>query len=524
MDPVQWAAHDPDPATRAEVLGWLETGSPQLVDRFSGPLLFGTAGIRGPVGAGESAMNIATVTRTTAGLADWLGPGTRVVLGCDARHGSADFRQVSAEVLSAAGIGVLLLPAQLPTPLTAFALRHLGADAAVMITASHNPAGDNGYKVYDRSGSQIIPPADVEIAAAIEAVGWADEVPRSTDNIEQVDVTEDYLARAVALIDTPATDPPIVVTALHGVGGEVLVEALSRAGFHDVHPVVEQHRPDPDFPTVAFPNPEEPGALDLAYATADRVGARLILAVDPDADRCSVAVPENGGWRRLSGDEVGTLLGWDIAARTERGVLASSIVSSRLLGRIAAHHGLEHATTLTGFKWIARVPGLVYGYEEALGYCTDPQAVADKDGITACLRVAELASRVDLVELLAEVAGHFGWYLTAPLTLRTTQAPELLAGLVAAPPTVLGGSQVTQVVDLSAGHEGLPPTSGLLLGTEADDRIIIRPSGTEPKLKCYLEVISESRVAGQERLEVLLAELAELLRPRRGEAPVPSSG
>ncbi|MCS5479283.1 phospho-sugar mutase [Corynebacterium sp. YIM 101645] len=524
MDPAQWAAHDPDPATRAEVLGWLAEESPQLVDRFVGPLLFGTAGIRGPVGAGESAMNIATVTRTTAGLAAWLGPGTRVVLGCDARHGSADFRQVTAEVLSAAGIRVLLLPAQLPTPVTAFALRHLGADAAVMITASHNPAGDNGYKVYDCSGSQIIPPADMRIAAAIEAVGWADEVPRSTDNIEQVDVLEEYLTRAATLVDAPVHDLPIVVTALHGVGGGVLAEALARAGFRDVHPVVEQHRPDPDFPTVRFPNPEEPGALDLAYATADRVGARLILAVDPDADRCSVAVPGESGWRRLSGDEVGALLGWEIAARTERGVLASSIVSSRLLGRIAAHHGLAHETTLTGFKWIARVPGLVYGYEEALGYCTDPRAVADKDGITACLRVAELASRANLEDLLAEIAGHFGWYLTAPLTLRTTQAPELLARLVAAPPTVIGAAPVTRVVDLSAGYGGLPPTSGLLLATEADDRVIIRPSGTEPKLKCYLEVINDSRAAGQERLEVLRAELAELLRPRPGEEPAPSSG
>jgi phosphomannomutase len=524
MDPAQWVAHDPDPVTRAEVLDWLKGDSPQLVDRFAGPLLFGTAGIRGPVGAGESAMNIATVTRTTAGLAAWLGPGARVVLGCDARHGSAEFRQTAAEVLSGAGIRVLLLPAQLPTPLTAFALRHLAADAAVMITASHNPAGDNGYKVYDRSGSQIIPPADVEITAAIEAVGWADEVPRSTGHIEEVDVLEAYLTRAASLVDAPVDDLPIVVTALHGVGGEVLVEALSRAGFRHVHPVAEQHRPDPDFPTVEFPNPEEPGALDLAYATAETTGARLVLAVDPDADRCSVAVPQEGGWRQLSGDEVGALLGWDIASRTEEGVLACSIVSSRLLGRIAAHHGLGFETTLTGFKWIARVPGLVYGYEEALGYCTDPQVVADKDGITACLRVAELASRVDLAELLAEIAGHFGWYLTAPLTLRTTGAPALLARLVAQPPAAFGGSPVTGVVDLSAGHAGLPPTSGLLLATEAGDRVIIRPSGTEPKLKCYLEVIAQDRHEGQTRLAGLLGELAEVLRPRPGEAPVPSSG
>ena len=494
MNPAEWAAHDPDPVTRAEVLRWIAERSPKLAERFAGPLSFGTAGLRGPVGGGQTAMNVATVTRTTAGLAAWLGPGTRVVVGCDARHGSAMFRQVTAEVLSAAGVEVLLLPPQLPTPVTAFAVRHLQADAGVMVTASHNPAADNGYKVYDRTGTQIIPPADAEIAAAIDAVGWADEVPRSTGRIREVDVLEDYLARAVPLVDAPSSPPHVVVTALHGVGGGVLLEALRRAGFDRVTPVAEQHDPDPDFPTVDFPNPEEPGTLDLACATADRVGAGLILALDPDADRCAVAVPDAGGWRQLTGDEVGALLGWDIASRADGGVLACSIVSSRLLGRIAAHHGLGFETTLTGFKWIARVPGLIYGYEEALGYCTDPEFVGDKDGITACLRVAELASRVDLLDLLGQLGERFGHHLTRQVSFRTADPAAALAQL--------------------EGFAELPGTPGRILRTPEGDRVIVRPSGTEPKLKCYLEAVAPTRKEAEERLGRLLRYV-----PTAGPAP-----
>ena len=493
VDPAQWAAHDPDPVTRAEVRRWLGEGSPLLAERFAGPLTFGTAGLRGPVGAGESAMNVATVTRTTAGLAAWLGPGRRVVVGCDARHGSADFRRVAAEVLSAAGIEVLLLPPQLPTPVTAFAVRRLAADAGVMITASHNPPADNGYKVYDGTGTQIIPPADAEIAAAIAAAAWADEVPRGTGGVREVDVLDDYLARAVSLVGAPSSQPVIVTTAMHGVGGGVLAEALRRAGFGNVRPVAEQERPDPDFPTVAFPNPEEPGALDLAFAEAERVGADLILALDPDADRCAVAVPG----RQFTGDEVGALLGWDIASRAEEGVLACSVVSSRLLGRIAAHHGLGFETTLTGFKWIARVPGLIYGYEEALGYCTDPEFVGDKDGITACLRVAELASRVDLVELLEELGERFGHHLTRQVSLRMADPAAALEHF--------------------DGFGDLPGTPGRILFTPDGGRVIVRPSGTEPKLKCYLEAVAPTRAEARMRLERLLSHV-----PAAG--PAPSSG
>ncbi|WP_460490613.1 phospho-sugar mutase, partial [Corynebacterium nasicanis] len=392
----------------------------------------------------------------------------------DARHGSRAFYAVAAEVLSAAGIEVLALPPHLPTPVTAFAVRHLRADAGVMITASHNPATDNGYKVYDATGSQIIPPADSQIAALIDAADWADTIPRSRSLIREVTVVEEYLARAVSLIDAPSSQPVIVTTALHGVGGELLARALRAAGFQRVHPVSEQEQPDPDFPTVAFPNPEESGALDLAFAHAERVGADLILALDPDADRCAVAVPG----RQFTGDEIGAILGWEVASRTESGVLACSNVSSRLLRKIAAHHGLDCVETPTGFKWIARVPDLIFGYEEALGYCVDPEAVADKDGITACLRVAEVASRSNLETRLDELGELFGYHLTSQVAVR-----------VAAPQ---GEMRVSE---------------------RGPDRIIVRPSGTEPKIKYYFEAVAPTRAEAQERLTAL-----------RAAAPAPSSG
>ncbi|MDO5671087.1 MAG: phospho-sugar mutase [Corynebacterium sp.] len=467
MNPAEWAAHDPDRVTRAQVQRWLEADDPRLRERFAGPLTFGTAGLRGPIGAGETAMNVATVTRATAGLAAWLGAGKRVVLGCDARHGSAAFRDATAEVLSAAGIEVLALPPQLPTPLTAFAVRHFAADAGVMITASHNPATDNGYKVYDASGSQIIPPSDSEIALLIDAAGWADEIPRSRSLIREVDVREEYLARAVSLIDAPASQPVIVTTAMHGVGGAVLAEALRRAGFENVHPVVKQAHPDPDFPTVAFPNPEEDGALDLAFALAEQIGADLILALDPDADRCAVAMPG----RQFTGDEIGAILGWDAASRASGGTLACSNVSSRLLGKIAAHHGLVFEETPTGFKWIARVPNLIFGYEEALGYCVDPQWVADKDGITACLKVAEVASRSSLETLLEELGERFGYHLTKQVAVRVAE-----------------------------------PAGEMRVRENGPDRVIVRPSGTEPKIKYYYETIQPTRAQALDRLDQLLRE------------------
>ncbi|AKK11378.1 phospho-sugar mutase [Corynebacterium uterequi] len=518
-----WIAHDPDPATRDALTALLDEDSPELAEAMNGPLRFGTAGLRGVVGPGESRMNVATVTRATAGLAAWLTervPEPIVVVGCDARHGSKDFYDAACEVLSAAGCRVLALPPAHPTPLTSFAVRHYNADAGVMVTASHNPAPDNGYKVYlggrvvgsdDARGVQLIAPADAEISAAIDAAGYADEIARNRANIDEVDPREAYYERAVSLIDTAKRDIPVVFTAMHGVGGEMLGEALRRAGFTHVTPVAEQQQPDADFPTVAFPNPEEDGALDLAIATADQAGASVILALDPDADRCSVAIKQAGEWTQLSGDQVGGLLGEDAARRVDTGTLACSVVSSQLLRAIAQRHGLHFAQTLTGFKWIGRQEGLVYGYEEALGYCSDPAAVRDKDGITACLRVAELAARVGLPELLDEIGHTYGYHVTVPLTLRKqdiSQAVEALERFVAEPPTTLGGSEVVEFSDLGQGYEGLPPTPGRVLRTADGARVLIRPSGTEPKLKCYLEVIGTTYDAARERVEALKEELA----------------
>ena len=508
-----WAAHDPDPETAAYVLGLLEdpARAAELQSRFSGPLTFGTAGLRGEVGAGESRMNRAVVTRATYGLMDWLGRQVerpRVVIGCDARHGSSDFYTTAAEVISAAGGTALLLPPCLPTPVTAFAVRALHADAGIMITASHNPRTDNGYKVYlggrvatgVADGVQIVLPADAEIMACITQASPADQIPRDSLRVEKVDVLPEYLETAAR---NGVSDLRIILTAMHGVGGEVARQALNRAGFHDIHVVAEQFAPDPDFPTVAFPNPEEPGALDLAIALASDVDADLIFALDPDADRCAVAIPTgDGDWRQLSGDETGCLLGDYVAGSCgavagASGVLASSIVSSRLLGSIAAAHGLEHRTTLTGFKWIGQVPDLVFGYEEAIGYCCDPAHVRDKDGITAAVTMALLVAglRADgraIQDVLDSFAERFGLHATAPVTFRVEEVALISAAmrrLRSAAPAELAGSEVVSVIDLGEGYDGLPPADGLMLFTAANDRVIIRPSGTEPKLKCYLEVI-----------------------------------
>ncbi|WP_055121658.1 phospho-sugar mutase [Corynebacterium oculi] len=553
-----WRDHDPDPRTRAEIDALIARCDPELEQRFAGPLTFGTAGLRGRLGAGESRMNLATVIRASRGLGRWLsargereGWGTRprVAVGCDARHGSREFHRAAAEVLAAAGCEVLFLPEQLPTPVTAFAVRQLGCEAGVMVTASHNPPQDNGYKVYlggravptdAARGVQLISPDDREIAAAIEAAEPADEVPRFAPAEDEeseylVPVGEEIVAayvRAVldgaSISERPAPcDLPIVVTALHGVGGETLVRVLREAGFSAVTPVAEQQRPDPDFPTVAFPNPEEPGALDLAYATAEATGARLILALDPDADRCAVAIPAGGAdedsgtrWEQLSGDRVGALLGEEAArCAAGEGVLACSIVSSRLLERIARRHGLGFEPTLTGFKWIGRVPGLVFGYEEAIGYCPDPWAVRDKDGIAACLRVALLAARCeahgeDLREYGRRIDATYGVYLTRPLTVRMDspeQATAAVERFMSAPPDSLGGITVTATHDLGAGYRGLPATPGAVLFTQADDRVILRPSGTEPKLKCYVEVIAQDRAEAQARMAALLDDLEAAL-------------
>ncbi|MFC7406454.1 phospho-sugar mutase [Georgenia alba] len=576
-----WIEADPDEGTRAELTELLGRASGEgedaaaaradLEDRFAGPLEFGTAGLRGAVGAGPHRMNRAVVLRAAAGLCAYLtdliehvdtpgdehergtsgergaghidttGDGFRVVIGYDARYGSEAFARDTAAVVTAAGGRASLLPAAGPTPLLAFAVRHLDADAGVMVTASHNPPQDNGYKVYlggravtgAGQGAQIVPPHDVEIARRIDAAPRAVDVPTAEGwEVLGDEVREAYLQRVVALVPPRHTRAVrIVLTSLHGVGGPTLVTALERAGFTDVHVVPEQADPDPDFPTVDFPNPEEDGALDLALGLARSVDADLVLANDPDADRCSAAVPDptaDGGWRQLTGDEIGALLGDQAAAAAAfggRGVLASSVVSSRMLGRIAHGHGLQHRTTLTGFKWIARTDGLVFGYEEAIGYCVDPAAVRDKDGISAAVRlaylVAQLMDRGQTVPgALDELAERHGVHETAQIAVRVADLrliTDAMARLRSAPPTTLVGSDV-RTTDLAEGAADLPPTDGLVFETAAGDRVIVRPSGTEPKLKCYLEVVepagtdvSLARHAAGLRMARLRAEITDLL-------------
>ncbi|MDX3644261.1 phospho-sugar mutase [Streptomyces sp. MB09-02B] len=499
-----WLAEDPDPDTRAELGRLIDAAdTAELTTRFSGTLQFGTAGLRGELGAGPMRMNRSVVIRAAAGLAAYLNQqgatGGLVVIGYDARHKSAEFARDTAAVLTGAGLRAAVLPRPLPTPVLAFAIRHLGAVAGVEVTASHNPPRDNGYKVYLGDGSQIVPPADAGIAAEIDAVRSLDDVPRPDAGWDTLDdsVLDAYLARTDAVLapGSPRT-ARTVYTAMHGVGKDTLVAAFARAGFPEPVLVAEQADPDPDFPTVAFPNPEEPGAMDLAFAKARETDPDLIVANDPDADRCAVAVKDGADWRMLRGDEVGALLAAHLVARGARGTFAESIVSSSLLGRIAEKAGLPYEETLTGFKWIARVEGLRYGYEEALGYCVDPEGVRDKDGITAALLITELASQLKeegrtLLDLLDDLAVEHGLHATDQLSVRV-QDLSLIASamerLREQPPTALAGLPVTRAEDLTRGTDRLPPTDGLRYTLDGA-RVIVRPSGTEPKLKCYLEVV-----------------------------------
>ncbi len=498
-----WAGADPDAETRSELEALIAMGeSEELRDRFDGTLEFGTAGLRGALGAGPNRMNRVVVIRAAAGLAAYLRAngaidGDAVVIGYDARHNSEVFARDTAEVMTGAGLRALTLPQALPTPVLAFAIRDLGCVAGVMVTASHNPPQDNGYKVYLGDGSQIVPPADSAIAAAIEAVGTLASVPRG-DGGEVLgdDVVERYLAGVAALVGDGPRDLSTVYTPLHGVGNTAVLSVLERTGFSAPYVVPEQELPDPAFPTVAFPNPEEPGAMDLAMALAEERDVDLVVANDPDADRCAAAVRGPHGWQMLRGDEVGALLGLHLLRSGRTGVFANSIVSSSLLGKLATAHGQPHQETLTGFKWIARVEGLAYGYEEALGYCVDPDQVRDKDGVSALLLLCELAAAAKaqdrtLVDLLDEIAREHGLHATDQLSVRVTDLREIAAAMARlrdTPPTTLGGLPVERTDDLSLGSADLPPTDGLRYQMPGA-RIIVRPSGTEPKLKCYLEVV-----------------------------------
>jgi phosphomannomutase len=536
-----WAAEDPDPATRTEleqIIADVEAGADaaDLADRFSGTLEFGTAGLRGAVGAGPNRMNRVVVIRAAAGLAAYLteqdarGP---VVVGYDARHRSDDFARDTAEVMSGAGFKVWLMPRPLPTPLLAFAIRELGCVAGVMVTASHNPPQDNGYKVYLGDGSQIVPPADAAIAAKIDAVGPLTMVPRGAGGtVLGEHIVDRYLDTVAELAEDGPRDLNLVYTPLHGVGGAPVLQVLETAGFSAPRVVEQQEQPDPDFPTVPFPNPEEKGAMDLAMALAEQHGADLVVANDPDADRCAAAVPtrstKGGGWRMLRGDEVGALLAHHLMTRGRTGTWATSIVSSTLLGKMAAAEGQPYVETLTGFKWIGRVEGLAFGYEEALGYCCDPDHVKDKDGISALLLLCELAARAKaaggtLVDILDELAVRHGLHATDQVSVRVEDLSLIGAAmerLRATPPRQLGGLVVEEVDDLALGSAELPPTDGLRFRLADGARVVVRPSGTEPKLKCYLEVVvpvdeeagvDAARISAAARLDALGSDAAAAL-------------
>ena len=503
-----WAAEDPDDETRTEleaIVADVENGGDpaDLADRFDGTLEFGTAGLRGALGAGPNRMNRVVVTRTAAGLASYLRDigaprSSAVVIGYDARHNSDVFARDTAEVMAGAGMRALVLPRPLPTPLLAFAIRELGCVAGVMVTASHNPPQDNGYKVYLGDGSQIVPPADAEIAERIAAVGALADVPRADPGkVLTEDVVDRYLDTVAGLAGDGPRDLTVVYTPLHGVGGSSVTQVLETAGFEPPYVVTRQEDPDPDFPTVSFPNPEEPGAMDLAMALAEDKQADLVVANDPDGDRCAAAVAGPHGWRMLRGDEVGALLAQHLLQTGKQGVYATSIVSSSLLGRMAAAAGQPYAETLTGFKWLGRIEGLAFGYEEALGYCVDPEHVRDKDGVSALLLLCEVAATAKaagrtLGDLLDDIAAEHGLHATDQVSVRVSDLGEIgtaMERLRANPPTELGGLSVQQVDDLTEGSADLPPTDGLRYRLADNARVIVRPSGTEPKIKAYLEVV-----------------------------------
>ena len=536
-----WLEDDPDPATRAELQSVLdaagggdEAALTDLADRFSGMLEFGTAGLRGALGAGPNRMNRSVVIRAAAGLTAYLrksDPEPFVVVGYDARWNSDVFARDTAAVVVGSGGRAVVLPRPLPTPVLAYAIRHLGAHAGVMVTASHNPPQDNGYKVYLGDGSQIVSPSDAEIAAEIARVERVADVPLPDDGWDTLgdEVLESYLDHVTGVVspDSPR-DLVVVHTALHGVGSETVARAFEAAGYAVPLPVPSQAQPDPAFPTVSFPNPEEPGAMDAALDLAEQTGPDVVIANDPDADRCAVAVPGPGGWRMLRGDEVGVLLGAHLLDRgvAEGDVFANSIVSSRMLATVCRSRGVAHEETLTGFKWISRVPGLRYGYEEALGYCVDPAQVRDKDGVSAALVVAEIVATLkaagrSVPDRLDDLAVEHGVHATDSFSVRVEDLSllgRIMARLRAEPLSTIAGVTVSRLDDLAEGDGGLPPTEGLRWFLEDGSRVIVRPSGTEPKLKIYLEVIEA--VAGAEDLAGARARAAERLAAIRSDLEV----
>ena len=524
-DARAWIAQDPDPITRAELEALVarseageDAATADLESRFAGRLEFGTAGLRGELGAGPMRMNRVLVGQAAAGLAAYLlgrEPHPSVVIGYDGRHNSAVFARDTAAIMAGAGVEAILLPRALPTPVLAFSVRELRASAGVMVTASHNPARDNGYKVYlggGDQGAQIVPPADGGIAAEIERaalVAFGDRPTSTRIRTADESVVDAYVERTARVASEPE---PLryVYTPLHGVGLEVATQVFAEAGFAAPIVVAAQADPDPDFPSVAFPNPEEPGAMDLAFALAREHDADLVIANDPDADRVAVGVPDraaDGGWRRLSGNEIGWLLGWRAARTHTEGTLACSLVSSPALREIARAYGLGFTETLTGFKWISRAPDLVYGYEEALGYLVDPEKVRDKDGISAAVAVLSLFSELEdagetLESHLDHFALEFGAHASAQISIRVADLsviPATIARLRATPPAEVGGFAVEGIDDFALGVDGFPPSDILRLRLAGGGRVIVRPSGTEPKLKCYLDAVSREGSAAERR-------------------------
>ena len=526
-----WIADDPDPKTAAQLQSLLDAEDESTLGKyFNGFLQFGTAGLRGPIGPGPSCMNRAVVGRTAAGIASYMKKRgmTKVVVGRDARYGSEDYTIETAEIMSGAGMDVYVLPRPLPTPVLAFATAHLGCDIGIMVTASHNPPQDNGYKVYvgpladgiNYASSQIISPTDGFIATDIDAVTSLKSLPRGSKWTElSEEVITEYVKRTSALAPRPG-DLKIVYTAMHGVGTETIQRVFNHAGFATLILVDEQCTPDPDFPTVAFPNPEEPGAIDLALKKARDFGADLVIANDPDADRCAAAINDPlVGWRMLRGDELGIVFGEWIARSKPKGSFANSIVSSSTLRKISGHYGIDFQEVLTGFKWIAKIEDLAFGYEEAIGYAVDSDNVNDKDGISAAIFLAQIAmdlkrDGLTISDLLNQVWERHGFHGTEQISIRVTDMSAItnvLTGLRANPPGEIAGRAVESIDDLAAPSDGLPPTDGLRIWLAGGIRIIVRPSGTEAKMKCYIEVVTATSDESQKLLDEIRQPLKELL-------------
>ena len=528
-----WQSQDPDAETKAELEALILAGDESgLASRFGGRLGFGTAGLRGELGAGPNRMNRVLVAQAAVGIARYLKANfddPSCVIGFDARKNSDVFAKDSAEILAGLGVRAYLYDSLVATPMVAFAVRELGCSAGIMVTASHNPPADNGYKVFDFTGSQIIPPMDALIATEIGKFAeneLVSDLVRSSDySSVPASISVDYLQGVSGLMNrhSDRKSLKIVYSAMHGVGAEFIEKIFDIAGMDPLIPVASQHKPDGTFPTVAFPNPEEPGAMDKSIETAKANGADLVLANDPDADRLCVAYKDStGNYIQLSGDDLGLLLAEELAGRAKRegvsGTLACSIVSSSAIEKVAEHYGLEFAQTLTGFKWVGRVPNLIFGYEEALGYCVDSKRVKDKDGLSAALVVADIATTLaasgyTIGDQLEKLRARDGYFATDQISIRVKDLSiieNLMKKLRATPIQELDG-QAAVFTDYLNGWGNLPGTDAIQLDLADGRRVIVRPSGTEPKLKCYLLAVADQGPKSQSMLASLKAAMQKVL-------------